>query len=116
VLGHSARPPRSNQKFFQIKKADRDEEKAKQARMQLYWRQFRDPDFDPNQYHVHHSVHLFIGGEDNLRTNAITLPKGIHLKGHQVLRTQPQMQFPLVRYRHYQQTYTNTPSVLNMFW
>lgn len=89
VLG----PPRSV--FFErVKSAERDEDEAKQARMALEWRRFRDPDFDPSKYHVHHVDPLFLGGPDDLRGNAVTLEKGLHLRGHARLRNQPQMATP----------------------
>ena len=89
VLG----PPRSV--FFErVKSAERDEDEAKQARMALEWRRFRDPDFDPQKYHVHHVDPLFLGGPDDLKRNAITLEKGLHLRGHARLRSQPQMATP----------------------
>ncbi len=82
------------QTFVRIKGADRDEEEAAQQRMQLRWRQFRDPDFDPGKYHVHHVVPLFLGGPDDLYGNGVTWYKNIHLKGHAQLRQQPQMADP----------------------
>jgi Domain of unknown function (DUF4157) len=89
VLG----PPRSV--FFErVKSAERDEDEAKQARMALEWRQYRDPDFDPKKYHVHHVDPLFLGGPDDLKRNATTLEKGLHLRGHARLRNQPQMATP----------------------
>ena len=72
----------------------RDYKEQKQARMQLRWRNIRDPDFDDRIYHVHHVIPLFLGGADNLGTNALTLYGTIHLKGHRVLRKQPQMLKP----------------------
>lgn len=74
--------------------AERDEAEAKQARMALEWRRLRDPDFDPSEYHVHHVVPLFLGGEDDLLNNGTTIPASLHLKGHAVLRYQPQMLTP----------------------
>lgn len=82
------------QTFFVRTRSERDEDEAKQARMQLEWRQFRDPDFDPRKWHVHHVVPLFLGGPDDLRRNANLLPPSPHLKGHRVLRIQPQMLTP----------------------
>jgi hypothetical protein len=80
--------------FVRVKSAERDEEEAKQGRMALEWRRFRDPDFDPSKYHVHHVDPLFLGGPDDLKRNATTLEKGMHLRGHASLRKQPQMANP----------------------
>jgi hypothetical protein len=89
VLG----PPHSV--FFErVKSAERDEDEAKQKRMALEWRRFRDPDFDSAKYHVHHVDPLFLGGPDDLNRNATTLEKGLHLRGHARLRKQPQMTTP----------------------
>jgi hypothetical protein len=62
--------------------------------MQLDWRKFRDPDFDPDKYHVHHVDPLFLGGPDNLRINGTIIDKTNHLRGHWMLRQQPQMLTP----------------------
>ena len=86
-------PPRSVF-FVRVKSAERDEDEAKQARMALEWRRFRDPDFDSSKYHVHHVDPLFLGGPDDLKRNATTLEKGLHLRGHASLRKQPQMKSP----------------------
>ncbi len=88
--------PPPPQKFFVRFSQQRDEDEAKQARMALDWRAFRDPDFDPRRFHVHHVVPLFLGGRDDLATNGIVWPKGLHLTGHARLRDQPQMLYPPV--------------------
>jgi hypothetical protein len=75
-------------------KSERDEDEAKQARMALKWRQEKEPGFNADEYHVHHIVPLFLGGIDNLDYNGISLPKLSHLRGHAVLRKQPQMLTP----------------------
>jgi Domain of unknown function (DUF4157) len=85
-------PPFS--KDFVRTKSERDEVEATQARMALNWRQFRDPDFDPTKFHVHHVDPLFLGGPDDLQGNATTIPKRLHLRGHASLRKQPQMVLP----------------------
>jgi hypothetical protein len=85
-------PP--TQTTFVRTKGERDDDEAKQARMVLGWRSFRDRDFDATKYHVHHIVPLFLGGPDDLRRNGLTLPKSLHLKGHRVLQVQPQLAFP----------------------
>lgn len=72
----------------------RDEEEQKQARMQLEWRSFRDPSFDPTRFHVHHVHPLFLGGVDDLSSNGTIIPKDLHLTGHKVLQIQPQMMTP----------------------
>lgn len=87
-------PPPPKSFFVRTRSPERDLNAAQQARMQLEWRSFRDPDFDPRRYHVHHVVPLFLGGEDNLRTNAVTWPKPLHLRGHRILQIQPQMAYP----------------------
>ena len=82
--------------FVRIKGAPRDDDEMKQARMMLYWRQYRDPSFDPAQLHVHHMTPLFLGGADDLSPggNGIVLWKTQHLMGHAELKTQPQMTTP----------------------
>ena len=86
--------PVSQSIFIRGTTSERDEEEAKQARMALQWRQLRDPDFNPSDYHVHHVVPLFLGGSDDLRGNGTTIPKNVHLMGHSVLAYQPQMLMP----------------------
>jgi hypothetical protein len=81
-------PPQS---LFVRTKSERDENEAKQARLALAWRATQDPGFDDKVYHVHHVVPLILGGVDDLKTNATTIPRTIHLRGHNVLRWQPQM-------------------------
>ena len=85
-------PPKT--KRFVRTQSERDEEEATQARMALQWRQFRDPDFNASDFHVHHVHPLFLGGPDDLKINGTTIPKSLHLKGHAVLRQQPQMATP----------------------
>jgi hypothetical protein len=85
-------PP--NTSLFVRTNAERDEEEAAQARVALQWRQFRDPDFNADAYHVHHIQPLFLGGADDLKANGKVIPKSLHLKGHAVLRRQPQMASP----------------------
>ncbi|NIJ54693.1 eCIS core domain-containing protein [Dyadobacter arcticus] len=75
--------------------ADRDDQEARQARMQLEWRRFRDPDFDPARFHVHHVNPLFLGGADDLQNNGTLIEKRRHLRGHDVLRFQPQLVTPI---------------------
>jgi hypothetical protein len=73
---------------------ERDEQQATQHRLLLDWRRLREPDFDPRRFHIHHVVPLFLGGPDNLRTNATLIERRQHLRGHDVLRFQPQMITP----------------------
>jgi hypothetical protein len=79
---------------FERTRSARDEQEAAQARMLLDWRAFRQPDFDPNRLHMHHVVPLFLGGPDNFAINGIALQRRIHLRGHHILRYQPQMRTP----------------------
>lgn len=87
------RPP-SRIHFVRVKGAARDLDDAKQARMILQWREFRDPTFDPKRFHVHHVDPLFLGGADDLKTNGTLIDKENHIKGHYVLARQPQMLTP----------------------
>jgi hypothetical protein len=80
--------------FFIRTEAERDEWMAKQASMQKRWRASIDPDFDDKQFHVHHVNPLFLGGADNLQSNGIYLFWLTHLRGHEVLRYQPQLLVP----------------------
>lgn len=80
--------------FIRTPGRERDTRQATQAAMQRQWRAFRDPDFNPDQYHAHHVIPLFLGGEDDLRSNGISWPARIHLRGHRDLRIQPQMANP----------------------
>jgi Domain of unknown function (DUF4157) len=86
--------PPTQSLFVRVKGAARDEEEAQQARLALEWRKLRDPDFDPSKYHVHHVNPLFLGGADDLRNNGTTIPARLHLRGHWILRQQPQMLTP----------------------
>jgi Domain of unknown function (DUF4157) len=87
-------PPPMLPVFARVRGADRDEDDARQARMQADWRAFRDPSFDPRAFHVHHVQPLFLSGLDNLRVNGILWPARMHLRGHAALRNQPQMLRP----------------------
>ena len=80
--------------FVRTRSPERDMQAARQARMALEWRQFRDPLFDARRYHVHHVTPLFLGGPDDLRNNATVIPARLHLEGHRVLQIQPQMATP----------------------
>ena len=93
-------PPR-NSTFVRRRGAPRDDETREEARMALYWRQFRDPDFDAENWDVHHRDPLFLGGEDNLRPggNGVILRKSQHRDGHAQLRIQPQMATPPIPLR-----------------
>jgi hypothetical protein len=81
------------QKYFTRTISERDEDVAKQGRMQLLWRSFRDPSFDPTRFHIHHVNPLFLGGLDNLTSNGTLIEKGMHLRGHESLRFQPHLPF-----------------------
>jgi hypothetical protein len=80
--------------FVRTPGVERDTEDADQRRLQLYYRQRVDPNFRARDYHVHHSVPLFLGGLDAAPGNLVTLPGRLHLRGHGVLRYQPQMRSP----------------------
>jgi hypothetical protein len=75
--------------FHRAMKEERDQFEAGRARMMADWRAFRDPDFDASKYHVHHVVPLYLGGDDNLRTNGVLWPARVHLRGHADLNFQP---------------------------
>lgn len=80
--------------FVRTKSPERDLDEQENARMLLRFRGFRDPDFPPEKFHVHHVVPLFLGGPDDLKKNGTVLQKELHLKGHRVLQIQPQMVTP----------------------
>ena len=79
--------------------SERDEDEAVQARLQLQRREFRDRSFNPKVYHVHHVVPLFLGGPDDLvGINGYIIYATVHLRGHGILRDQPQMTDPDATY------------------
>ncbi len=80
--------------FVRTTTPERDVEEQEQARLHLRYRQQVDPGFIARDYHVHHVLPLFLGGADDLRTNGMTLPAHIHLRGHGTLNRQPQMLTP----------------------
>jgi hypothetical protein len=73
---------------------DRDQEDADQRRLELIYREKVDPDFHRADWHIHHSVPLFLGGMDAAPGNLVLVEKRAHLRGHGVLRHQPQMATP----------------------
>jgi hypothetical protein len=81
--------------FVRTRSPDRDYEQQQQAALVRRWlRQYRDPSFDAENYHVHHVIPLFLGGPDELMVNGLTLRARLHLRGHDILRYQPQMATP----------------------
>lgn len=81
--------------FVRTPNADRDESFMEQLRLQtLLGRQASDPHFRARDLHIHHSVPLFLGGLDGTPGNLVALPRLSHLRGHAVLRHQPQMLTP----------------------
>lgn len=81
-------------RFIRTPNVERDTNDAYQRRLQLIYRQQRDPGFIAREYHVHHSVPLFLGGLDAAPMNLTIIPGKLHLKGHSVLAHQPQMLRP----------------------
>lgn len=81
--------------FIKTTPPDRDYQEQQQAALVRRWlRAYRDPDFIPERYHIHHVLPLFLGGVDDLTRNGMTLQRTIHLRGHAILRQQPQMAAP----------------------
>ena len=81
--------------FIRATTPDRDYVHARQVGLVLRWlREWRDPGFVANDYHVHHVLPLFLGGVDDLRSNGVVLPALVHLRGHATLQHQPQMATP----------------------
>jgi len=83
--------------FIRTPGVERDTEDADQRRLELLYRQRVDPSFRARDFHVHHSVPLFLGGLDAAPGNLVILPGRLHLRGHGVLRYQPQMLTPPTR-------------------
>lgn len=93
-------PPPTTVLFTRLKSPDRDytgdNQKALKAKRQ---REEGEPDFHSKDYHIHHVVPLFLGGEDKLQSpskggNGLIWPARTHLRGHDWLRHQPQMATP----------------------
>ena len=80
--------------FLRTPGVERDTEDAYQRRLELIYRQRVDPNFHARDYHVHHIVPLFLGGLEAAPGNLVTWPARLHLRGHGVLRYQPQMLTP----------------------
>jgi hypothetical protein len=87
-------PPAGQRIFVRAFKEERDLNEQKQQRIQTEWREKIDPGFVAKDYHVHHIIPLFLGGEDNLKTNGKLHPATTHLRGHADLAKQPQMLAP----------------------
>ena len=80
--------------FVRTPGVDRDTEDADQRRLELVYRQRIDPNFRARDWHVHHSVPLFLGGLDAAPGNLTLVQGPRHMRGHGVLRYQPQMLTP----------------------
>ena len=81
-------------RFTRTTSPERDVDEQQQARLRLRYREQIDPGFVARDYHVHHVLPLMLGGADDLRSNAVTWPARVHLRGHAVLNRQPQMLRP----------------------
>ena len=81
--------------FFKRANQERDESYGSEVRREL-WARHRgsDPDLMPSDYHAHHIVPLFLGGLEGARGNIMFLPRVVHLQGHRLLASQPQMTAP----------------------
>ena len=80
--------------FVRTPGVERDTEDANQRRLELLYRQRIDPNFQARDWHVHHSVPLFLGGLDAAPGNLTLVERFLHMRGHAVLRYQPQMLSP----------------------
>jgi hypothetical protein len=80
--------------FTRTTGVERDTEDQDQRRLALRARGRLDPNFNPEDYHIHHSVPLFLGGVDAAEGNLVVIPRRLHLRGHAALRYQPQMETP----------------------
>jgi len=72
---------------------ERDQDTQWQARDELALRARREGNWSLDEFDMHHSVPLFLGGRDDV-TNLIPLRKGLHSIGHRVLNQQPQNALP----------------------
>lgn len=81
--------------FIRTPNAERDTQHAHQERLQLIYRERVDPGFVARDFHVHHSVPLFLGGLDAAPINLTLVPARMHLRGHNILTHQPQLARPI---------------------
>jgi hypothetical protein len=77
--------------FIRTPNRERDMEDAKQRQLEKRYRERVDPSFRARDWHVHHSVPLFLGGLDSAPMNLVLVERFAHLRGHDQLAYQPQL-------------------------